>query len=73
MKYRFIKIIHILLGFAIVGMVIAYIIKPIWFMECVTIISIIAFSLFALEILVCHFSTAYYLKKNIHNIGVMKF
>ena len=55
MKSRFIKIIHALLGVAIVCMVIAYIIKPICFIECVTIISIIAFSLFALEVLVCHF------------------
>ena len=37
-------------------MVIAYIIKPICFIECVTIISIIALFLFALEVLVCHFS-----------------
>ena len=55
MKSQFIKIIHALLGVAIVCMVIANIIKPICFIECVTIISIIAFSLFALEILVCHF------------------
>ena len=52
MKSRFIKIIHALLGVAIVCMVIANIIKPICFIECVTIISIIAFSLFALEDLV---------------------
>lgn len=56
MKSRFIKIIHALLGVAIVCMVIAYIIKPICFIECVTIISIIALFLFALEVLVCHFS-----------------
>lgn len=55
MKSRFIKIIHALLGVAIVCMVIAYIIKPICFIERVTIISIIAFFLFALEVLVCHF------------------
>ena len=55
MKSRFIKIIHALLGVAIVCMVIAYIIKPICFIECVTIISIIVFFLFALEVLVCHF------------------
>lgn len=35
MKSRFIKIIHALLGVAIVCMVIAYIIKPICFIECV--------------------------------------
>ncbi len=54
-KNRFIIIVHTLLGVAIVGMMIAYIIKPIWYMKCVTIISIIAYSLFALEVLVCHF------------------
>ncbi len=54
----FIKIIHTVVGVAIAGIVISYIIKPIWFKECVTILSIIAFSLFALEVLVCHFSTA---------------
>lgn len=58
MKYLFIKIIHSVVGVAIAGIVISYIIKPIWFKECVTILSIIAFSLFALEVLVCHFSTA---------------
>lgn len=58
MKYRFIKTIHTLIGVAIVGMVIAYIIKPIWLMECFTIISIIVFTLFTLEILVCHFGNA---------------
>lgn len=56
MKNRFVKIIHILLlGVAILNMVIAFLVKPIWLMEYVTILSIIAFTLFALEILVCHF------------------
>ena len=56
MKNRFVKIIHILLlGVAILNMVIAFLLKPIWLMEYVTILSIIAFTLFALEILVCHF------------------
>ena len=58
MKNRFIKIIHTLLGVTIVGLVIAYFIKPIWLMECVNILSIIAFTLFALEVLVCHFGKA---------------
>lgn len=53
MKNRFIKIVHALLGVTIVGMMIAHLIKPIWLMECVNIISIIAFSLFALEVLFC--------------------
>jgi len=56
MKYLFIKIIHSVVGVAIAGIVISYIIKPIWFKECVTILSIIAFSLFAIEVFVCHFS-----------------
>ena len=55
MKNRLIKIIHTLLGFAIVGMVIVYLIKPIWHMECVSILSIIAFALLVIEIFVCHF------------------
>lgn len=58
MKNRFVKIIHILLGVAILNMVIAFLVKPIWLMEYVTILSIIAFTLFALEILVCHFGNA---------------
>ena len=53
MKNKFIKIIHTLLGVTIVGMVIAYLIKPIWLMKCVNILSIIAFTLFALEVLSC--------------------
>ncbi|MDE7431802.1 MAG: hypothetical protein K2N34_07805, partial [Lachnospiraceae bacterium] len=40
------------------SMVIAFLIKPIWLMECVTILSIIAFTLFALEVLVCHLDNA---------------
>lgn len=58
MKTKFIKIIHKLLGITIVGMVIAYIIKPIWFVECVSTLSIIAFISFVLEVLVCHFGNA---------------
>lgn len=52
------KIIHTLLGVAIVGIMIAYLIKPIWLMECVNILSIIAFTLFALEVLICHLGNA---------------
>jgi len=54
MKNIFIKILHTLLGFVIVCMVIAYLIKPIEYMECVNILSIIAFTLFVLEVLVCY-------------------
>ena len=58
MKNRFIKIIHTLLGAIIVSTVIAYLIKPIWFMEYANILSIIAFTLFALEVLARHFGNA---------------
>ena len=58
MKNRFVKIIHILIGVSIVSMVIVCLIKPSCFMECVSIISIIAFVLLVIEILVCHFSNA---------------
>ena len=54
MKNIFVKIIHVLLGVAIVCMVIAYLIKPIWLMECINILSIIAFTLFVVELLICH-------------------
>ena len=58
MKNRFIKIIHTLLGAIIVSTVIVYLIKPIWFMEYANILSIIAFTLFALEVLARHFGNA---------------
>ena len=54
MKNRFIKIIHTLLGVLIVGIVIVYRFKPIWLKEYVYILSIIAFTLFALEVLYCY-------------------
>lgn len=58
-KYnRFVKIIHILLGFDILGMVIAFLIKPIGLMKCVTILSIIALTLFVLDVLACHLVNA---------------
>lgn len=58
MKNRFIKIIHALFVGAIACMMIVCLIKPSWLMECVSIISIIAFILFAMEVCVCHFSNA---------------
>lgn len=58
MKNRFVKIIHILLGFDIWGMVIAFLIKPIGLMKCVTILSIIALTLFVLDVLACHLVNA---------------
>lgn len=58
MKNRFVKIIHILIGVSIVCMVIVCLIKPSRFMECVSIISIIAFVLLVIDFLVCHFSNA---------------
>lgn len=57
MNNRFIKITHTLLGVVIVGMVMAYLIRPIWIMDCVSILSI-ALTLFALEVLVLHFGDA---------------
>ena len=54
MKNIFVKIIHVLLGVAIVCMVIAFLIKSIWLIECLNILSIIAFTLFVLELLICH-------------------
>ena len=58
MKNGVVKIIRALLGFIIACMMIAYIIKPIWLMECLSVLSIIAFILFAIEVFVCHFSNA---------------
>ena len=58
MKNRFVKIIHILLGFDILGMVIAFLIKPIELMKYVTILSIIALTLFVLDVLACHLVNA---------------
>lgn len=59
MNTKSIKIIHALLGTSIVGMVVVYLIKPIWLNECVNILSIIAFISFALEILICHLGNVY--------------
>ena len=56
MKNGVVIIIRTLLGVAIACMMIVYIIKPIWFIECLSVLSIIAFILFAIEIFVCHFS-----------------
>ena len=58
MKDGVVKIIRALLGFAIACMMIAYIIKPIWLMECLGILSILAFVLLVIEVFVCHFSNA---------------
>lgn len=56
MKNGVVIIIRTLLGVAIACMMIVYIIKPIWLIECLSVLSIIAFILFAIEIFVCHFS-----------------
>lgn len=58
MKDGVVKIIRTLLGVAIACMMLAYIIKPIWLNECLSVLSIIAFILFAIEVFVCHFSNA---------------
>lgn len=58
MKDGVLKIIRALLGVAIACMMIAYIIKPIWLMECLGILSILAFVLLVIEVFVCHFSNA---------------
>ena len=59
MKNGVVIIIRTLLGVAIACMMIAYIIKPIWLIECLCVFSIIAFILFAIEVFICHFSNAY--------------
>lgn len=56
MKNGVVIIIRTLLGVAIACMMVVYIIKPIWLIECLSVLSIIAFILFAIEIFVCHFS-----------------
>ncbi len=55
MKNIFLRIIHILLGGAIACLMIVCLIKPSSLMEYVSILSIIAFALLAIEIFVCHF------------------
>ena len=58
MKNGVVIIIRTLLGVAIACMMVAYIVKPIWFIECLSVLSILAFILFAIEVFVCHFSNA---------------
>lgn len=58
MNNRFIKIIHALLGVAIACMVIVCLIKPSCLMDCVSIISIIAFVILMIEVFACHLSNA---------------
>ena len=58
MKIRFVNIIHALLGVAIVCIVIVCLVKPSWLVECVNIMSIIAFVLLVIEVLACHLNNA---------------
>lgn len=70
-------IIRTLLGVAIACLMIVCLIKSSWLMECVSIISIIAFVLLVIEVFVCHFSNAcnliitYYRSKLLELSGVV--
>lgn len=56
MKNGVVIIIRTLLGVAIACLMIVCLIKPSWLMECVSIISIIAFVLLVIEVFVCYYS-----------------